>query len=709
MAEQRVLEFGPYRIDVATKTLMRDGEPVNLPVKSVAILCVLAEHAGQIVRRETVMQEVWPGRVVEEANLKQHIAVIRRALAAEAGSAAYIETFTGRGYRLVGPASLVAPPGNPEASPGGRVPESPSAPEPVRRSRRAVVGVGTAVVLSLTAALAWFLYRPQPPAPPVTITPVTRLEGQELQPEASPDGTAIAFIWVQEGKETAGVWTQRAGQTEPHLVTRKPGHYSSPVWSADGRWLAFLRTETGATEVVLAKADTGEERVVTRLVPPDYGTPHRLLDWSADELWLAVSHSGDPAKPLGLLLISTVTGERTQLTAPEGATLGDVSPRFSPDGRSLSFIRGFQRSSEDLFSIPAGGGAPRQITADQKRISAQGWMPDGRTLAFASSRAGAFRLWQVDAGAPGSRTAPQPTAIYAEYPLQFSIARRAPVLVYSVAEQSRSLFSLDLKTRTWTRILSSSAQDASPQYSPQGDKICFRSDRSNEEQLWVAASDGSGPVQVTQGPLWPSVGRWSPDGRSIVFNSSRTRQVYVTTRGDDGRWTPRLMGFRGDHPVFSPDGQWIYIGADDGIYRAPAGGGAGSVLARVKGISLGVSVDGKSLYFVRKPNDTTLWQASTQTGALSKALDGLLPGCTSCWAAAPDGIYFLGYSRNLFDRQTLYFHEFASGKDREVAGYPEPLTPSGSGPFSLSPDFRRLLCVRMRPAGADVMRVEPFR
>lgn len=708
MAEPGFLEFGPYRIDHATKTLMRDGQPVNLPLKSVAILRVLAEHAGQIVHRETIMQAAWPGRVVEEANLKQHIAVIRRALAAEPGSAGHIETFTGRGYRLVGPVTLVAPSGNVEVRPDELVPEVRLAAGPIWRSKRAI-SISVAALLAVTATLTWALRRPGPPASPFKITPFTRLDGEELQPAVSPDGKVVAFIWVHEGEETAGVWTQTLGETEPRPVTRRPGHYSSPAWSADGRWLAFLRTGMDATEVVLAKAGAGEERVVTRLVPPDYGTQHRLLDWSPDGLWLAVSHSSEPSKPLGLVLISAVTGERSQLTAPEGTTLGDVSPKFSSDGRSLSFIRGFQRSYEELFVIPTGGGAPRQITRDQQRISAQAWTPDDRTLAFASSRSGEFRLWLVEPRAPESRRPPKPTGIYAEFPFQFSIARRAPVLVYSVLEQNRSIFSFDLNTRTWSRIIGSSAQEASPQYSPKGDKICFRSDRSNKEQLWVAAADGSDPVQVTQGSLWPSVGHWSPDGRSIAFNSSRSREVFVTSRGDDARWTLRPLGFRGDHPVFSSDGNWIFVGTDDAIYRLPSAGGTPAVLAQTKGFSLGLSVDGKSLYFVRKLNDTTLWQVSTVTGALSKAIDGLLPGCTSCWAAAPEGIYFLGYSRNLFDRQVLYFHEFASGKEREVAGYPEPLVPTGSGPFSISPDFRRLLCVRMKAAGADVMRVEPFR
>jgi hypothetical protein len=56
----------------------------------------------------------------------------------------------------------------------------------------------------------------------------------------------------------------------------------------------------------------------------------------------------------------------------------------------------------------------------------------------------------------------------------------------------------------------------------------------------------------------------------------------------------------------------------------------------------------------------------------------------------------------------LYFHDWRRSKDREILRYPEPLWPLGSGPFSLAPNQRFLLCVRMDPSDGDVMLVSPF-
>jgi Tol biopolymer transport system component/DNA-binding winged helix-turn-helix (wHTH) protein len=694
---KRFYQFGEFTLDAGAKVLLRHDQPVHLTMKAVETLLVLVENAGQVVTKEELMEAVWPGRVVEEANLVQNIAVIRRTLGAPQGSPASIETFPGRGYRLPGPVTLVEHPPTTVAPGGGT---------PWWRLWR----WGVPVLALMATAVTWLvLRRDAPPAEvPFHVSPVTRLAGNEFQPEISDDGRQVAFLWTPEDAKIAGVWTQVVGETTPHPVTSTPGHYSSPTWSADGRSLAYLRIETAATELLVGLPDGSPARLVARLAPPNYGLQYRLMDWSRDGRWFVVAHSDAPGKPLGLVLVSAVTGETRKLTEPRQLVGGDVDPRFSPDGSTISFIRLIHRSHQELFAIPAGGGEARPLTADEKQISAHDWMPDGRTIVFASDRDGEFRVWKVPTGPAVTRRTPVALGIFGEYRMQLSSAGGAPMLVYSSLREVRNIWQLDLPQKHWTRVIASSGQDASPQYSPTGDRICFRSDRSGEEQLWVSRADGSSPVQVTRGPLWPSVGRWSPDGAAIVFNNSRTRDIFVAHE-DAGAWRVRPTGARGVHPVFSRDGAWIYAGGDTHIVRMPVSGGPATEVAKTPGISLGVSADGQSLYFMREPNETSLWRLSLASGQIAKLLDGLVPGCSSCWASTAEGIYYLGASGVSFDAQMLCYHDLKTGRSREILPYPEPLTPLGSGPFSISPDGRRLLCVRTHPAGTDVMRVTPFR
>jgi Tol biopolymer transport system component len=588
------------------------------------------------------------------------------------------------------------------------------------------IAIVLAVLVIAAAAAGWFFL---PKAGYTSdamfrVSPFTRLPGRELQPALSPDGRRVAFLWDQGNGQPPDIRIQTVGENAATQITLEEGHYSSPAWSPDGRALAFLRIERAATEVLIVSAEkssggkspgengagsNGRTRLVVRFTPPNYGFPYRLLDWSPDGQLLAVSHSDSTDKPNGLFLVNVATGEKWALTKPEALVGGDMDPRFSPDGRVITFIRHIHRSHQELYSIPVTGGAPRQLTADAKQISGHDWQIAGQEVVFASDRGGEFRLWKMRADLPGLDKNPHPVGIYGEFPIELSLARKSPLLAYSVQQQDRNIWRLDLKEKRWTRIIASSAQDASPQYSPAGDKICFRSDRTGEEQLWVSDAEGGNQTQITKDALYPSVGHWSPDGRRIVFNNARSGEMFVASLETGGNWTIRGTGMTGIHPVFSPDGKWIYAGASSSIIKLPANGGAASELVKTRGISLDVSPDGKLIYFMRDGNDSLIWQARTDTGESTKALDGVLPKCTSCWALDPNGIYYLGSDKQSFDTQVIYFHDFTTGHDREILKYPEPLAPVGSGPFSLSPDLRSLLCVRVDPSNSDIMRVEPFR
>ncbi|MEK7751156.1 MAG: hypothetical protein AAB654_04515, partial [Acidobacteriota bacterium] len=495
------------------------------------------------------------------------------------------------------------------------------------------------------------------------ILPLTRLPGKEYQPAVSADGGKVAFVWDREGNQPGGIWLQESGRgAPPRAVTSRDGHYNSPTWAPDGKSLAYLRVDRSATEVVITSLDSGEDRLVSRLVPGNYGFDNRMLAWSGDGRRMVVAHSASADKPAGLVVIDVATGGRRDLTAPADLVGGDFEPRISPDGRTVSFIRYINRTHQELFVAPMNGGQPRPLTADGKRVSGQDWMPDGKTIVFASDRGGEFRLWKIRADISNPARTLNSTGIYAEFPIQLSLASRAPALVYSVLLQDRNIWRLDLKEKKWLRLIASSGLDASPQYSPAGDRICFRSDRSGEEQLWVTQADGSNPVQVTRGSVQPSVGRWSPDGRAIVFNDPKTSDIFVAHLDAGGAWAVRSLGAKGVHPVYSADGKSIYAGAAASIVRIPAAGGAAREAVAIRGLSLGLSPDGEFLYFVKDPNDTQLWRASTATGEYARVLDGLVPICTSCWAPARNGIYYLGSNPRLLDTQTLYFLPFAGGR-----------------------------------------------
>jgi DNA-binding winged helix-turn-helix (wHTH) protein len=100
-------EFGPFRMNAAQRVLTRSGEVISLSPKATDILLLLLRHAGELVKKDRLMEEVWPDSFVEEGNLAQHVFTLRRALGDQRGDAGHIETLARRGYRFVASVRLV--------------------------------------------------------------------------------------------------------------------------------------------------------------------------------------------------------------------------------------------------------------------------------------------------------------------------------------------------------------------------------------------------------------------------------------------------------------------------------------------------------------------------------------------------------------------------------------------------------------------------
>src|SRR5271155_124049 len=95
--------LGPLRLDTEHNLLLREGAPVPLGRRAVALLQALIERPGALVSKDALIEAAWPGRSVEESNLPVQIAALRRVLGETLGGDGWIETMPGRGYRFIGP------------------------------------------------------------------------------------------------------------------------------------------------------------------------------------------------------------------------------------------------------------------------------------------------------------------------------------------------------------------------------------------------------------------------------------------------------------------------------------------------------------------------------------------------------------------------------------------------------------------------------
>jgi len=105
----RTFSFGEFSLIPARQLLLRNGSPIRLGSRALAILATLVERRGELVTRDELMTAAWPKLFVHESNLKVNMANLRRALGDTQKEPIYVATVIGRGYRFVAPVEISAP------------------------------------------------------------------------------------------------------------------------------------------------------------------------------------------------------------------------------------------------------------------------------------------------------------------------------------------------------------------------------------------------------------------------------------------------------------------------------------------------------------------------------------------------------------------------------------------------------------------------
>jgi dipeptidyl aminopeptidase/acylaminoacyl peptidase len=230
-----------------------------------------------------------------------------------------------------------------------------------------------------------------------------RTDHEEHSVAWSPDGRRLAFLSDQEKAGQLQVHVAPADGGPVRKVTDLQGFLTGLQWSPDGRRLAVLLTEsasgpTGPTQAAAPEVGVIEEQVHEQrlaLVDPGSGrtrviSPADLYvyeyDWAPDSnsLVLVGAHgSGDNNWYIArLYTLAADSGELRELLKPDMQIAG---PRWSPDGKTIAFIGGLMSdegaTGGDVFTVPASGGRPRNLTPDLKAsVNWLAWQPDGRLV-----------------------------------------------------------------------------------------------------------------------------------------------------------------------------------------------------------------------------------------------------------------------------------------------------------------------------------------
>jgi Tol biopolymer transport system component len=605
--------------------------------------------------------------------------------------------------------SGITPIDEPSAAP----PESAgSAPRPVVvaavRSRNALTWSVTALGVLFLAGWIYFarIYpRAEASLPPMKIVPLTTTPEEEFVPVISPDGKQVAFMRLLPSSNLTELYVQLVGAGDSLQITHG-GAQGLPTWSPDGRFLAFVRCSASVKCAIFATpALGGEPRLIHSYA--DY-KGQGLLDWSPDGRWIATPDRSSSEEPMSIYFYSPDSEQKLRITFPTQESNTDLFDRFSPDGRTIAFIRSSTGGISDIYTVPVSGGEPRRLTFEGKYIHSLAWAADGLSIVFSSTRSGDAGLWRVSTKG-GAPTAISVRGQQVRFP---SIPHQGNLLTYLQFEEDRNIWRLSLdgdkRSKEKPRaFISSTWDEIGPAYSPDGSRIAFASNRSGTNEIWLSGSDGSDPVRLTfsNGYLATSPS-WSPDGRQIVFTAVGENRSNVAIVGAEGG-TPRLLTSEvavTAFPRWSRDGHWLYFGSNRSgewqLWKMPAQGGALVQITKEGGFVGAESPDGKLLYFAKDILRPGVWRMPLEGGPPTLLIKDVY---TSAWALTAHGIYFV----DLYSSK-VSFLDFKTGSTSFVFAPTRPIMVWGPN-IAVSPDGRSLLYVQVDRRDSDIMLVENFR
>src|SRR5262245_10279340 len=106
MTGRECFSFGDLTLDVGNRRLSRDSQSIPLAPRAHDLLVHLVRHAGRLVTKQDLLDEVWAGAFVEEGILSVHVSALRKALGDNNRSPRYIETVSRSGYRFIAPVTV---------------------------------------------------------------------------------------------------------------------------------------------------------------------------------------------------------------------------------------------------------------------------------------------------------------------------------------------------------------------------------------------------------------------------------------------------------------------------------------------------------------------------------------------------------------------------------------------------------------------------
>ena len=737
---KHLLEFGPFRIDLEERVLMRDHEAIPLSPKAFETLLVLVQHSERVVLKDDLMKILWPDTFVEESNLSQHISQLRKALGDKAHVPEYIVTVPGRGYRFAQKV-VEFPDANGELVVQSHSIERVTVEETEsghaiasfarlrQRPWNWILGISAGVVLTLIVVAGFTgygLYRgtPRTPGPNFERLRFSKItsSGKAVDVAISPDGNYVAYS--QRDRKGSGLWLRQVSSgSDVQILPSEEPDFRGLTFSPEGNSIYFIRERkdiysfkdlyampilggpyrllTRDIDAPVSFSPDGHQFVYTRGIPPRDGNEIRVAnaDGSNDRL------------------LATIYG--TSFSFQAGAA-------WSPNGGTIAvslMLRG-ERSGYVVDSVSAVDGSVREVFWSAGVIGRPLWLPEGdKVLVDVDDSSGRGQLWTIAFPQGEGRRVTNDLANWGIRIDATRDARKIAAIQWSLSAniwKGVAANSSEARQITFGEIPIVAALPGAP-----GKVLAV----SGDGQLWVMDEDGTErrpfsnlrdvalPVMCGQFAVVTSYGSGGGEdsradagsvnaikmasGRFVVQRSYQSSPANLVRIDADGLNATTLASGLVYSPTCSPDGKFLFyvlMGSPQKILRLPIEGGEPKIVGEIPGVTIRgtmrASPDGQFLAF---PYDVYVPQPAIKLavilidrGQIHKTFDSP-PGIyrEACLRWSPDG-KALQYLLSKGDVTNIWEQPLAGGSPKQITNF----TSGRIFDFNWSQDGKHLLTSR---------------
>ncbi|TQV74016.1 hypothetical protein FLL45_14245 [Aliikangiella marina] len=459
-----MLKVGEFVLNTDSRKLYdKDKKEVALAPTLFSLLKFFIDHQNQTCSKDMIIDNVWKGKIVVEANVNQNIKKLRDVLGDSANDPRYIETVTGEGFRFVA---------NSE--------EYKSSPVEKIRTNTLLVIASMTLLLVVVLLSNFFDDSDDNLAEIKDLFPLTTLKGIENYPDLSDDKKYLLFNHKRGESGSWDIYIKPIDKESYHVLLESSDNELFPVFSPSQDKLMYFAKNKSECGIFIRALDinnytVGEPSLVKRC---DSVAQRMKADW-LDESNIFISINENNTAPSSIYQIDLATNEQILISKPNEKGFGDYTFQYSKSEEKLAYVRNIGWSSSEVWVYDLRERTHSKVITTPLLLHDVGWTHDGKLLFQSGYK-------QVSTLDISNNTETVVARFLSKVFIPFEINANT-IGVMTGAYNVIDIGMFDMESGSTKSIVSSSFNDYSASLG--ANFIAFISNRSGEPQIWIKDSE----------------------------------------------------------------------------------------------------------------------------------------------------------------------------------------------------------------------------